>query len=87
MTDLGRVLAFRPEKTQRRLQGTGVTQMKDRNERAREIAFFMWQEEGCPEGQEKRHWRTAQAIIEEEDAAEQERKIVSGEPSDESATE
>ena len=65
----------------------GVTQMTDRNDRIRELAFFFWEEEGCPDGQEKRHWRAAQAIVEEEDAAADERKIVEGEPPGESSAE
>ena len=28
----------------------------DRNDRVREIAYFLWLEEGCPEGEAERHW-------------------------------
>ncbi len=38
--------------------------MSDRENRIREIAYFIWQEEGRPDGQAERHWRSAQAIVE-----------------------
>jgi hypothetical protein len=43
----------------------------------------MWLDEGCPEGEEERHWTTAEAALESE--AEQ-RKRIEGEPPGEPAT-
>lgn len=60
--------------------------MDDRNNRIRELAYFFWREEGCPEGQEDRHWRKAQQIIEQKDGEAAERKIVEGEPPGETPT-
>ncbi len=40
--------------------------MTDRNDRIREIAYFLWLEEGCPEGEAQRHWLAAEAIVEAE---------------------
>jgi hypothetical protein len=51
--------------------------MTDREGRIREIAYFLWLEEGCPEGQADRHWETAQTVIDSEDF---ERKAIEGEP-------
>ena len=49
----------------------------DRNARIREIAYFLWLEEGCPDGQEERHWLAAETILESEPL---ERKRMEGEP-------
>ena len=49
----------------------------DRNDRIREIAYFLWLDEGCPEGEEERHWTTAEALLESEPA---QRKRIEGEP-------
>ena len=52
--------------------------MTDRHERLSELAYFLWREEGCPEGEAERHWLTAEALL---DAAEPaERKHTEGEP-------
>lgn len=51
--------------------------MDDKNDRIREIAYLLWMEEGCPEGQAERHWRTAEALVEQADI---ERKEIEGEP-------
>jgi hypothetical protein len=53
------------------------TIMPDRNARIRELAYFLWLEEGCPEGQEERHWLAAEALLEPDPL---ERKRVEGEP-------
>jgi hypothetical protein len=37
--------------------------MTDRNDRIREVAYFLWLEDGCPEGQAERHWSTAEALL------------------------
>jgi hypothetical protein len=49
----------------------------DRNDRIREIAYFMWLEEGRPDGEEERHWSTAEALLESEP---EQRKRIEGEP-------
>jgi hypothetical protein len=50
--------------------------MNDREDRVRELAYFLWLEEGCPDGEAERHWRDAEAIIESDSV----RKSVEGEP-------
>jgi hypothetical protein len=42
--------------------------MDDRDQRIREIAYHLWEQEGCPESQADRHWAAAVAIVEEQDA-------------------
>jgi hypothetical protein len=49
----------------------------DRNDRIREIAYSLWLDEGCPEGEAERHWSTAEAMVESEPS---ERKRIEGEP-------
>ena len=49
----------------------------DRNNRIREIAYFLWLDEGSPEGEEARHWTTAEAMLESEP---EQRKRIEGEP-------
>jgi Protein of unknown function (DUF2934) len=34
------------------------------SQRVREIAYRLWQEEGCPEGDALRHWFAAKALFE-----------------------
>jgi Protein of unknown function (DUF2934) len=51
--------------------------MTDRSDRIREIAYFLWLDEGCPEGEEERHWTTAEALLESEP---EQRKRIEGEP-------
>ena len=53
------------------------TIMTDRNDRIREIAYFLWVDEGCPEGEAERHWSTAEAM---HDSQPSERKRLEGEP-------
>jgi Protein of unknown function (DUF2934) len=55
----------------------------DRNDRIREIAYFLWVEEGSPEGEADRHWSTAEARHDSEAA---ERKRIEGEPPGEPVT-
>ena len=38
--------------------------MTDRSDRVRELAYFLWLEEGRPEGEAERHWLAAEALIE-----------------------
>jgi hypothetical protein len=40
--------------------------MTDRKQRIREIAYFLWLEEGCPEGEADRHWLAAEGLVEDE---------------------
>jgi hypothetical protein len=51
--------------------------MTDRNDRVREIAYFLWLEEGCPEGEAERHWLAAETLVDSEPL---ERKRIEGEP-------
>jgi Protein of unknown function (DUF2934) len=51
--------------------------MTDRDDRIRELAYFLWLEEGCPEGQAERHWQTAETF---HDSEHLERKRIEGEP-------
>jgi Protein of unknown function (DUF2934) len=36
--------------------GAEAETIADRNDRIREIAYFLWLEEGCPDGAAERHW-------------------------------
>ena len=38
--------------------------MTDRGDRIREIAYFLWLDEGCPEGAAERHWLAAETLLE-----------------------
>ena len=49
----------------------------DRDDRIREIAYFLWLDEGRPEGEEERHWAAAEALLESEP---EQRKRIEGEP-------
>ena len=33
------------------------------SQRVRELAYRLWQEEGCPQGEDLRHWFTAKALF------------------------
>ena len=52
--------------------------MTDHNYRIRKFAYFLWLEEGCPEGEAERHWSAAEALLATSD--EFERKEIEGEP-------
>ena len=41
---------------------------KNASQRVREIAYRLWQEEGCPQGEALRHWFSAKALFEAEQA-------------------
>jgi hypothetical protein len=43
--------------------------MADREQQVREIAHRLWEEEGCPSGEDKRHWATAENIVAQSDHA------------------
>jgi hypothetical protein len=49
----------------------------DRSERLREIAYFLWLDDGCPDGEADRHWSAAEALLDSEPL---ERKRIEGEP-------
>jgi hypothetical protein len=51
--------------------------MTDRDDRIRELAYFLWLDEGSPEGQAERHWQAAESLF---DSQSLERKRVKGEP-------
>jgi Protein of unknown function (DUF2934) len=51
--------------------------MTNRDDRIREIAYFLWLDEGCPEGEADRHWSMAEAM---HDSQPSERKRLEGEP-------
>jgi hypothetical protein len=53
--------------------------MSGRDDRIREIAHSIWEEEGRPAGQEERHWQMAESAFEQEEATAAERKAVEGE--------
>jgi len=43
--------------------------MNDRDDRIREIAYFLWLEAGCPAGQADCHWRDAEALFDSDPEA------------------
>jgi hypothetical protein len=49
----------------------------DKEQRIREVAFQLWEQDGRPDDQADRHWEMARLIIEKEDA---ERREIEGEP-------
>lgn len=42
--------------------------MNQQEQRIREFAYEIWQSEGCPEGQELRHWQMACKLVEGQDS-------------------
>ena len=56
--------------------------MTDREDRVRQLAYFLWLEEGCPQGEAERHWQAAEVLFESEPV---ERKEREGEPPGEPA--
>jgi hypothetical protein len=56
--------------------------MNDRDQHIREIDYYLWEQEGCPEDQAERHWSAAVAVVEAQDAeARIWRRIREGPPS------
>jgi hypothetical protein len=55
----------------------------DRSERIREIAYYLWLEEGCPDDGAERHWSSAEALL---DSDPEQRKNIEGEPPGEPVT-
>jgi hypothetical protein len=56
--------------------------MDSNEQRIRDVAFHLWEQEGYPDGESERHWHMAKEMIEKEDA---ERRKNEGEPPGESA--
>ena len=54
--------------------------MTDREERIRELAYFLWLKEGCPEDAAERRWLAAETVVEPD-----ERKRIECEPPGEPA--
>ncbi len=50
--------------------------MTDREQRIRDTAYFLWLEEGSPEGRAERHWLEAEGMV----SAEPEDEGLEGEP-------
>jgi hypothetical protein len=42
---------------------------RNASQRVREIAYRLWQEEGCPEGEALRHWFAAKSLFERDKGA------------------
>ena len=40
--------------------------MTDREDRVRQLAYFLWLEEGRPQGEAERHWQVAEVLFESE---------------------
>ena len=38
--------------------------MTEHSDRVREMAYFLWLEEGCPEGEAERDWLAAKTLLE-----------------------
>lgn len=51
--------------------------MSSEEQRIREFAYQIWQSEGCPEGQEERHWTMARKLAEAEHGAAAEKPAAS----------
>jgi hypothetical protein len=39
----------------------------ERDRRIRDVAYFLWREEGCPDGRAEAHWTTAEAVVDAQD--------------------
>jgi hypothetical protein len=42
--------------------------MTNREQRIRDIAYFLWLEAGCPEGDAEKHWFSAERFVDSEPA-------------------
>jgi hypothetical protein len=76
---LGSEEKIAPAQTESPLRGELEPELTtpDRNDRLREIAYFLWLDEGCPDGEADRHWSAAEALLDGEPL---ERKRIEGEP-------
>jgi hypothetical protein len=79
MSSLGTGLkaADTPEESRTHDQPEPESATPDHDDRIREIAYFLWLDEGRPEGEEERHWAAAEALLESEP---EQRKRIEGEP-------
>ena len=41
-------------------------QQRERERRVRETAYFLWEDEGRPEGEAERHWPAAEELVNSE---------------------
>jgi hypothetical protein len=57
------------------LQYKGSDAMTQREQRIRDIAYFLWESEGCPDDRAELHWSAAEAIVAAEDAKARERVV------------
>jgi hypothetical protein len=78
----GQKAADTPAESRAHDQPESESTTPDRNDRIREIAYFLWVDEGCPEVEHERHWTTAEAMVE---SGPSERKRIEGEPPGEPA--
>jgi hypothetical protein len=74
---IGQKAVDTPAESQTDSQPESALTPSDRNDRIREIAYFLWLEEGSPDGEADRHWSTAKALLEPEP---DQRKRIEGEP-------
>jgi hypothetical protein len=44
------------------------TPMDDREQRIREIAYYLWEQEGYLDGKSEEHWSAAEAVVDAQDA-------------------
>ena len=54
--------------------------MTDRDERIREIAYFLWLDEGSPEGAADRHWLAAETLVGSDPLEASHRSRAAGQP-------
>ena len=47
--------------------------MSDREQRVRDVAYFLWLEAGCPEGEAESHWLAAEDMVDSEPKEEESR--------------
>lgn len=61
--------------------------MTDREDRIRQLAYFLWLEEGCPQGEAERHWQAAEILFESEPVERKGREgVPPGEPAGKAQT-
>jgi hypothetical protein len=63
------------------LESMGDDAMNHREQRIREIAYFLWENEGRPGDRAELHWAAAEAIVDAEDAKAPE-KVIEQSPRD-----
>ncbi len=50
-------------------RGQQAADVPEREQRIRELAHHIWESEGCPTGQELRHWYAASRLVEAEESS------------------